>query len=279
MAYTNPWPDWASNESPVASAKLDTMSANGDELFAALSGDTATGVPHRHKYGALASRPAAATAGSGCFYHTSDTKEVFWSDGTDWWHCGGQSVYDDVRRANATGGAAVGPSASGHTMTEEAGAWDVVSDLLAPTSGSPAILTYNTKSKLTREFEVEASVLTGSTPASIDIGIVLKYVDASNLLYAQMLPSNIQIHSRIAGTNTNIGNVAVTPFAASTAYFIRAQVFGKSVKMTVNSAVAFIGTVPARHDNVANAAFANAEKVGFRCPNTQDRFADIAVRF
>jgi hypothetical protein len=226
------------------------------------------------KSGTLSAR-SSVTHKVGRRYQTTDTQETFKSDGTNWRHDGGAGAYDDFRRANNT---VITPSASGHVWTEEVGDWSISSDLLGLTGAAAANVTLNTGSLLDRSYQMVATFQTQATQANIDVGIILKYVDASNLLYVRLIGTALEIRSVIAGVNTVRGTVPFSP-SATTGYRLDLHVHGKAVLGLLSNQAAQVVYIGARHDDIAHANLASATKVGFRTPNTAERFSSIAMFF
>jgi hypothetical protein len=269
-------PQTATSGGVIAKSFWDTeVRDRMDAIRAVLTGDGSVDADMwlAVKSGTLSAR-SSVTHKVGRRYQTTDTQETFKSDGTNWRHDGGAGAYDDFRRANNT---VITPSASGHVWTEEVGDWSIASDLLVPGAGT-AYATLNTGSLLDRSYSIIATFQTQATQGSIDVGIVLKYVDTNNLLYAQLVSGAVAIYVRIGGATAQLASVPFSP-TANTGYRLDIHVHGKAVLLLLSNQVAQVAYGGARHDNVTHANLASAQKVGFRTPNTLERFSSIAVFF
>lgn len=247
------------------------MTALHNTLTADASADA--DIWHGHKSGTLAGRPAAAKAGR--LYLTTDTLEAFWDNGTIWRHLSGFGAHDGFTRGDST---TITPSVSGHVWTEAAGDWQILSNSLRLVGAATAIATLDTGARLDRAFKVFATFVTQATVANIDIGVVLKFVDTSNYLYARLSGTALEIIQVVAGVPTTYVSQAFTP-GASTPYYLEASVYGGVVMLSMTTNLSYSVSVGARNAAINGASLASATKIGCRLLNTLDVFSSINVQF
>jgi hypothetical protein len=261
----------------VTAAKLNQeVRDRAEALFNGLTGDASADadIKHAHKTGTLASRPAAGKAGR--LYFTTDTKQLFFDDGSNW-YCVGVGPYDSFLRANSS---VITPSESGHVWVEESGDWEISGNSLNLVSAATSIASLDTKSLLNRPYRVRAAFTSHSTGGSTDVGIIVKYVDASNFIYVRALGSASQIQTRkvIAGVDTNIGSAVAVTWGNFVFYSLEVEIKGVALTLVLNDA----GTI--RKDFVPNADIqhanlAAATKIGARLIDTVSPIWHLSADF
>jgi hypothetical protein len=275
--YTNP-KTWADAATLPASEMNTYVRDNETALQLGLNGDgsTDTDAIHAHKTGAAGSAPPTA-AKAGRLYNPAGQLMI---DDASNWHGIGPGPYDDFVRAN---GSTITPARSGHPWTEETGDWSISSNALVV--GTSGIATLNTRVLLTRRYKVSAMLQLGT--GTSDIGVVLKYADGSNYLYAQLddASGGLRLRKVIAGVDSALSSSG-SPVAFSLSnggvYVLECEVFGAMVLATVYrhaQADSAVGTNMGKDSDVLNSAFDTTTKVGIRCTTTIDSAQGIWVDF
>lgn len=195
-----------------------------DSYFQGVKGDASvdTDMVHQHKVGTLAARPAATT-GVGRLYYASNLAghTSFISNGTTWEHQSGPGVADSFDRANVE---PMNAADSGHTWTENEGDIDIVAAAAQAVTlvGSRAHMTLETGG-LVRTLNGQALIVTGGTPASINVGLVLKRT-ATEILYVHLTSAGLRL---VQGT-TQLALSAYAPTAASS-YIMEVSMIGSQL--------------------------------------------------
>lgn len=244
---------------------------NFDAVLAMASGDTSADADtkHAHKVGTLAARPAASKAGR--LYYASDTRSLYHDTGAAWVILQG-GPYDDFTRANST---TITPSSSGHTWTEQAGDAEINGNALKAVTATMNA-TLDAGGLLDRNYSVYASTLTHTTQASINHSIIVKYVDASNLVRVNLFTSALNIITRVAGADSTIATYAFSP-NANAAYLWRIHIYGMTVMVELmqNGAAASVVALAGRSTDVD---MTGSQSVGFHTANTVETMSSIGVQ-
>lgn len=264
---------WTTGE-VVSAAKMNTeIRDRMDALLAGLKGDGSADadVVQAFKTGTLAARPAASQAGRQ--YATTDTRNVYYDDSANWRHVSG-GAYDDFFRADSS---SITPSRSGHSWTENSGAWNIVSNALILTGSAPGIALLDTKGLLDRSYQIFGIHTAHSTAASADWGIIVKGVDINNYILAQLTGSALQVTSVIGGATTVLGTIATTP-TPSGLYEWTITVAGAAVSVSTSLTGGGILRMGARHANILHANLAGATNIGVRCGNLVESSTMLSLR-
>lgn len=277
--YTVPEITWTTTN--ISVANLNTyLRDNMQALRAGLTDSSAdTDIVQAVKSGTLAARSGVAHA-AGRMYYTTDTAEVFVSDGTSWRHASGSGAYDDLLRASdSTNLNTANPyQPAGSPWTEEQGDWEILTNQLKLVTAAEGYATLQTSALLNRSYRMKVDFTTQATVGSINISFMVKYVNTTNHISVELTPTAFRIFSIIGGSSLVLGTLATSP-TGSMSYRLDIDVFGNQVEaiLTNNTGLSII--VGARHANITNAAFAAATKVGVHTNNTAERFNNIAVWF
>jgi hypothetical protein len=227
------------------------------------------------KQGTLAARPAASLIGRQ--YFATDIRTTFADDSVNWRHAGGPGGYDSFQRGNNT---ALGNADSGHAWTEGAGDLEILTNNLHAVSAGHATID---SGGIIESARYVILMKTHTTAASIDFGVILRYTDASNYLYAQLNNTSWRLIKRVATVDTVLTTTAVT-VTANTAHLIWIDLIGP----TVTANIAVVGAGAANNlfawDNPADITtpFATATKCGVRLQSSgagSDVCQSFGVRF
>lgn len=240
MAYTNPTPTFAASEKPVASAKLNVIAANIDELRLGLKGDSSADpdVFQAIRSGLLSARPASATVGRQ--YYATDIKTGFIDDGTRWEHDSGPGAFDSFGRASAD---AMGTADSGHVWVEHEGDIDIVTGRIDPMTVAPsATATVDTGAPL-RTAHCGMTMQVGSAAANLAVSIVPRWADLTNNLYVQCngAASQLQIVSNVGGLTDTVRAFESFVFTAGAFYYVDVFVRGPVVIASVRNNPTSVG--------------------------------------
>lgn len=278
--YTVPEITWTTTN--ITIPNLNTyLRDNMQALRAGLTDSSAdTDIVQSVKVGTLAARSGVAHS-PGRMYYTTDTIEVFISDGTAWRHASGSGAYDDLLRANNTNLNTSNPyQPAGSPWTEEAGDWDILTNQLRLTGAADGYATLQTSALLNRSYRMKVDFTVHPTSASVDISVVVKFASTINNIHVQLIGGTnaFRIFSRIGGVDTVRGTVTTTP-TGGMSYRLDVDVFGNQVEAILTNQNGTAIIVGARHADFLHANLAAATKVGVHTNNTSERFNNIAVWF
>lgn len=280
--YTVPELTWTAGNLSVANLN-QYVRDNMQALRAGLTDSSAdTDIVQAVKSGTLAARSGVAHS-AGRMYYTTDTAEVFVSDGTSWRHASGSGAYDDLLRANNTNLNTNNPyQPAGSPWTEEAGDWDILTNQLRLTGAADGYATLQTSALLTRSYRMKLDFTVQATLGSINLAAVPKFVNTSNAILVELVggaPGVLQIFARIAGVNTPILASLVTTPTVNMSYRMDIDVFGSQIEVILTNQDGNAIILGARHARINDPAFATATKVGVHTNNANERFNNIAVWF
>lgn len=279
--YTVPELTWVAGNLSVANLN-QYVRDNMQALRAGLTDSSAdSDIVQSVKVGTLAARSGVAHS-PGRMYYTTDTAEVFISDGTSWRHASGSGAYDDLLRANNTNLNTSNPyQPAGSPWTEEAGDWDILTNQLRLVGAADGYATLQTSALLNRSYRMKVDFTTQATQGSINLSVVVKFASTANNIHVELTPTLFQIYCRIAGVNGGAGDIVTygTTPTASTAYRLEVDVFGNQVEAVLMTQAGNQLVLGLRHANVLHANLAAATKVGVHTNNVNERFNNIAVWF
>lgn len=157
----------------------------------------------------------------------------------------------------------VGAGGLGELWTANVGTWGASGGAAAASalSGSLGIATVDTG--------VASAIVTAKiTRSGGNAGIVLRYADASNYVYAIHNGTNAQLVKRVAGSETTLINTAATYAAGAE---LRVVCDGTSFRLFYNGAA--IGSA----QTISDAGLASGTKQGLYTSNTGNTFDDFTV--
>jgi len=264
---------WTAPSGPAAgvSSRAEMISQrtdNVDVLSRAIDGDvSASTIKHRHKSGTFAALPAAGKAGR--LYRATDTEQVFWDDGSDWLQVGGVWPHDSFDRANSS---SLGTSNSGHAWTEEAGDWAINSNVLklVTPSGINSVASLSLGGLAEMHRKVSCLLTTHGIPASIDVGVIIRYLDQDNYLFAEIVNGAGALHivRRTSAGFTSLANRGFS-IAVATGYVLEIEQYGPIVVARVRNSQSGASLAHIDYSTAADTVtpFVGATKVGFRIVN------------
>lgn len=190
------------------------------------------------KNGTFANR-ATVTQKAGRKYYATDYHAEYISDGTNWYHLTGRGAYDDFERANST---TLGSANSGHPWTESVADQEINGNALRAVSlsGGISVATVDTGG-IIESGRYIMGFTTGATGASINIAIVLKWVDSSNHLYVQLHGTfGLRLVKVVAGVATALSTQAYG-VGTNTYHTLIVDLNGSFVNSHLYGATAFAG--------------------------------------
>lgn len=206
---------------------------------------------------------SATNAGAGISLNYVRVPSALWlpsplaSDGFSIW--GTTDGYGHAE--GVTGG--IGAGGLGRLWTANVGTWGVSSEAAAASAltGSIAIATVDTG-------KADGMVTAKVTRSAGNAGIVARYADASNYVYAIHNGTNAQLIKRVATVETTLVNAAATYSAGAE---LRVGVESTKFRLYYNNV--FIGT----EQTIADAGLASGTKQGLYTSNTGNTFDNFVV--